>query len=138
MPSRWWAVAVAFLGLDLAIYWQHRLFHRVPLFWRLHRVHHADTAFDVTLAVRFHPLEIALSMAIKFAVVKKVLDHYRATHEVNDVDGARVNFGDGWGLVRASNTQAVLVLRFEAATEARRDALRAEVEEVVRRAREEA
>jgi len=76
--------------------------------------------------------------AIKFAVVKKVLDHYRATHEVNDVDGARVNFGDGWGLVRASNTQAVLVLRFEAATEARRDALRAEVEEVVRRAREEA
>jgi sterol desaturase/sphingolipid hydroxylase (fatty acid hydroxylase superfamily) len=65
----WLAVVVAFLGLDLAIYWQHRLFHRVPALWRLHRVHHADTAFDVTLAVRFHPLEIALSMAIKFAVV---------------------------------------------------------------------
>ena len=65
----WLAVAIAFLALDCAIYWQHRLFHRVPLLWRLHRVHHADTAFDVTLAVRFHPLEIALSMAIKFAVV---------------------------------------------------------------------
>jgi sterol desaturase/sphingolipid hydroxylase (fatty acid hydroxylase superfamily) len=65
----WLAVALAFLALDCAIYWQHRLFHRVPLLWRLHRVHHADTAFDVTLAVRFHPLEIALSMAIKFAVV---------------------------------------------------------------------
>jgi phosphomannomutase/phosphoglucomutase len=76
--------------------------------------------------------------AIKFAVVHRVLAHYQGTHQVNDVDGARINFGDGWGLVRASNTQAVLVLRFEAATEARRDALRAEVEEVVRRAREEA
>lgn len=65
----WIAVVLAFLALDLAIYWQHRLFHRIPLLWRLHRVHHADTAFDVTLAVRFHPLEIALSMAIKFAVV---------------------------------------------------------------------
>ena len=72
----------------------------------------------------------------KFKVVEQVLAHYRATHPVNDVDGARVNFGDGWGLVRASNTQAVLVLRFEASTESRRDALRAEVEEVVRRARE--
>ena len=65
----WIAVVLAILALDLAIYWQHRLFHRIPLLWRLHRVHHADTAFDVTLAVRFHPLEIALSMAIKFAVV---------------------------------------------------------------------
>jgi sterol desaturase/sphingolipid hydroxylase (fatty acid hydroxylase superfamily) len=65
----WLAVALAFLALDCAIYWQHRLFHRVPALWRLHRVHHADTAFDVTLAVRFHPIEIALSMAIKLAVV---------------------------------------------------------------------
>jgi phosphomannomutase/phosphoglucomutase len=71
----------------------------------------------------------------KFRVVKAVLDHYRTTHKVNDVDGARINFGDGWGLVRASNTQAVLVLRFEANSEARRDALRREVEDVVQRAR---
>jgi phosphomannomutase/phosphoglucomutase len=72
---------------------------------------------------------------LKFKVVDAVLAHYRDSHEVADVDGARINFGDGWGLVRASNTQAVLVLRFEAATEARRDALRREVEEVVQRAR---
>ncbi len=75
---------------------------------------------------------------LKFKVVDRVLAHYRPTHPVADVDGARVNFGDGWGLVRASNTQAVLVLRFEASSEARRDALRREVEEVVRRARESA
>ena len=68
---------------------------------------------------------------IKFRVVDAVLAHYRGTHPVSEVDGARVNFGDGWGLVRASNTQAVLVLRFEASSEARRDALRAEVEALV-------
>jgi phosphomannomutase/phosphoglucomutase len=72
---------------------------------------------------------------VKFQVVDAVLAHYRPTHPVADVDGARVNFGDGWGLVRASNTQAVLVLRFEATTEARRDALRAEVEALVATAR---
>jgi sterol desaturase/sphingolipid hydroxylase (fatty acid hydroxylase superfamily) len=63
------AVVLAVLLLDLAIYAQHRLFHRVPALWRLHRVHHADTGFDVTLGVRFHPFEIALSMAIKFAII---------------------------------------------------------------------
>ena len=45
------------------------MFHAVPLFWRLHRVHHADLDFDVTTGVRFHPIEIVLSMRIKFAVV---------------------------------------------------------------------
>ena len=64
---------VAFLGaivlLDLAIYWQHRIFHVVPLFWRLHRVHHADEELDVTTGVRFHPIEIVLSALIKIAVV---------------------------------------------------------------------
>lgn len=70
--------------------------------------------------------------AVKFAVVERVLDHYRGKRKVVDVDGARVDFGDGWGLVRASNTQPVLVLRFEAQSPARRDDLRAEVEGVVR------
>jgi sterol desaturase/sphingolipid hydroxylase (fatty acid hydroxylase superfamily) len=65
----WLAVLLAIILLDLAIYWQHRLFHIVPLFWRLHRVHHADPAFDTTTALRFHPLEIMVSMAIKLAVV---------------------------------------------------------------------
>ena len=51
--------------LDLIIYWQHRTFHYVPLLWRLHRVHHSDTGLDATTALRFHPLEILLSLAIK-------------------------------------------------------------------------
>lgn len=68
----------------------------------------------------------------KFAVVDKVLAHYREKYEVLDIDGARVDFGDGaWGLCRASNTQPVLVLRFEAKTETRLAEIRADVEGVV-------
>jgi phosphomannomutase / phosphoglucomutase len=68
----------------------------------------------------------------KFDVVRRVLARYWPTHKVVDVDGARVDFGEGaWGLCRASNTQPVLVLRFEARTEARRDEIRHEVEDAV-------
>jgi phosphomannomutase/phosphoglucomutase len=70
--------------------------------------------------------------AIKFEVVRRVLAHYLPTHRVLDIDGVRVDFGDGaWGLCRASNTGPVLVLRFEARTEARRDEVRADVEKSV-------
>ncbi|PIQ29242.1 hypothetical protein COW36_17350 [bacterium (Candidatus Blackallbacteria) CG17_big_fil_post_rev_8_21_14_2_50_48_46] len=55
--------------LDLAIYLQHVLFHALPLFWRLHRVHHADSGFDATTGLRFHPLEILLSMLYKTVLV---------------------------------------------------------------------
>lgn len=65
----WLAFAVTVLVLDLAIYLQHWTTHRVPLLWRLHRVHHTDRDFDVTTAARFHPLEIALSTVYKGAVV---------------------------------------------------------------------
>jgi sterol desaturase/sphingolipid hydroxylase (fatty acid hydroxylase superfamily) len=65
----WFAVILAVLALDFAIYLQHILFHAVPLLWRLHMVHHADLDFDVTTGLRFHTLEILLSMAIKLAVV---------------------------------------------------------------------
>ena len=68
----WSQVVLALLLLDLAIYLQHRLFHAVPALWRLHRVHHADPDYDVTTALRFHPLEIALSLAIKCAVVAAI------------------------------------------------------------------
>ncbi len=68
MPM-WLSVLLALLLLDLAIYCQHRVFHAVPVLWRLHRMHHADLEFDVTTGLRFHPLEILLSMAIKFVVV---------------------------------------------------------------------
>src|SRR6185312_11116269 len=63
------ALSAAVLLLDLAIYAQHVTFHAVPVLWRLHRMHHADLEFDVTTGVRFHPLEVVLSMVIKFTVV---------------------------------------------------------------------
>jgi sterol desaturase/sphingolipid hydroxylase (fatty acid hydroxylase superfamily) len=65
----WASVALAVVLMDLAIYGQHRAFHRVPLFWRLHRVHHSDLHFDASLALRFHPLEMAASMLWKLAVI---------------------------------------------------------------------
>jgi sterol desaturase/sphingolipid hydroxylase (fatty acid hydroxylase superfamily) len=65
----WLAVIAALLLLDLAIYTQHVVFHKVPILWRLHRMHHTDLDFDVTTALRFHPLEIVLSMLIKLALV---------------------------------------------------------------------
>jgi sterol desaturase/sphingolipid hydroxylase (fatty acid hydroxylase superfamily) len=65
----WLAVLLSILLLDLAIYLQHVLFHAVPGLWRLHRMHHADLEFDVTTGLRFHPIEIVLSMVIKLAVV---------------------------------------------------------------------
>jgi sterol desaturase/sphingolipid hydroxylase (fatty acid hydroxylase superfamily) len=65
----WIGVVASVLILDLAIYLQHVLFHAVPALWRLHRMHHADLEFDVTTGLRFHPIEILLSMLIKFAVI---------------------------------------------------------------------
>ena len=62
-------IALAALALDLVIYWQHRAMHAVPLLWRVHRVHHSDLAFDVTLGVRFHVFEIAASQALKLAAI---------------------------------------------------------------------
>jgi len=64
-----WEIPLAILALDLAIYGQHRLMHALPTMWRLHRVHHSDLEFDVTTGVRFHPVEMVASMAIKMAVV---------------------------------------------------------------------
>ncbi len=64
----------------------------------------------------------------EFDVVARVRDEFKKDHSVNDIDGARIKFEGGWGLVRASNTQPVLVLRFEGVTAARRDEIRAKVE----------
>jgi len=61
----WLIITLSFLLLDILIYWQHRLFHKVPLLWRLHQVHHADPHIDSSSGLRFHPLEIIASIAIK-------------------------------------------------------------------------
>ena len=65
----WLALPASLLILDLAIYTQHVVFHKVAVLWRLHRMHHTDLDFDVTTALRFHPLEIVLSMLIKLVLV---------------------------------------------------------------------
>lgn len=65
----WIEIAVVVLILDFAIWLQHLVTHKVPLLWRLHRVHHADVDMDVTTAIRFHPVEIALSMLLKIGLV---------------------------------------------------------------------
>jgi sterol desaturase/sphingolipid hydroxylase (fatty acid hydroxylase superfamily) len=65
----WIAVVGSVLLLDFAIYLQHVMFHAVPLFWRLHMVHHADLDFDVTTGLRFHTIEILLSFGIKAGAI---------------------------------------------------------------------
>jgi sterol desaturase/sphingolipid hydroxylase (fatty acid hydroxylase superfamily) len=63
------ATITGFLFLDFAIYWQHVLAHQLEWFWKLHRTHHADTDYDLTTGLRFHPLEMILSMLIKMLVI---------------------------------------------------------------------
>src|SRR6185503_16056528 len=87
---------------------------------------------DVPVTFTTPELRVDCPDALKFDVVKRIQNKYRATHKVLDIDGARIDFGDGaWGLCRASNTQPVLVLRFEARDEARRDEIRRLMEQAV-------
>jgi sterol desaturase/sphingolipid hydroxylase (fatty acid hydroxylase superfamily) len=65
----WLAVPLAVVAMDFVIWLQHVMVHAVPALWRLHRVHHADLDYDLTTGARFHPLEIVLSMGIKFATI---------------------------------------------------------------------
>jgi phosphomannomutase/phosphoglucomutase len=83
---------------------------------------------DVPKFVSTPELRVDVPEERKFSIVEDAVRHFRQTHEVIDVDGARVLFGDGWGLVRASNTQPILVMRYEALTAARLDEIRAEME----------
>ncbi len=113
-----------FYGHDDALYAAARLLRIVAADPRPLREHFADVPHFVSTP----ELRYACDDATKFAVVADAIAHFRALREVSDVDGARVLYGDGWGLIRASNTQPILVLRFEALTAERRDAIRAEFE----------
>ena len=62
-------VVLSVLLLDMLIYWQHRLFHTVPFLWRFHKMHHADSHVDTTTGLRFHPVEIAISLGVKALAV---------------------------------------------------------------------
>jgi len=65
----WLAIPTAVMAMDFVIWLQHVMVHAVPALWRLHRVHHADLDYDLTTGARFHPIEIILSMLIKFATI---------------------------------------------------------------------
>ena len=65
----WFAVVASVIIMDFVIYIQHVMVHAIPVLWRLHRLHHADLDYDVTTGARFHPIEIILSMLIKFATI---------------------------------------------------------------------
>jgi phosphomannomutase / phosphoglucomutase len=118
-----------FFGYDDAIYAALRLLEILAAEPRpLH-----ELLSDVPRTYATPELRVPTEDAVKFGLVERVLAHYRATHDVIDVDGARIQFEGGWGLVRASNTQPVLVLRFEADSEARLAAIRGEVEGTVAR-----
>lgn len=65
----YFAIPLTIVLMDFIIYWQHRVFHNVPWLWRLHRVHHADPEMDASTGLRFHPIEIWLSMWVKIIVV---------------------------------------------------------------------
>jgi phosphomannomutase/phosphoglucomutase len=123
-----------YFGYDDAIYAAVRLIELVAHEQKSPRALLAD----VPVTSITPELRVDCPDAIKFQVVRRVLDHFKSTYPVLDVDGARIDFGDGaWGLCRASNTGPVLVLRFEARDDARRDAIRADVESAVRRAMSE-
>lgn len=65
----WLAFIVSFIALDFAVWLSHVASHKIPIFWRIHRMHHSDIDIDVTTAIRFHPIEIILSMVWKYAIV---------------------------------------------------------------------
>ncbi|MDH3201796.1 MAG: phosphomannomutase/phosphoglucomutase [Myxococcales bacterium] len=91
---------------------------------------------DVPKTFTTPEIRVPCDDGLKFDVVRGIVEHYRSTHELVDIDGARIQFEGGWGLVRASNTQPVLVLRFEAASQGRLEAIRGEVESVLGRIRD--
>ncbi len=117
-----------YLGFDDALY---DACHLIDLVARAGRPLSAMTgelpSFESTPEIRIEVTEEA-----KFPLVERALEHFGARHEVIDVDGVRVLFGDGWGLLRASNTQPVLVARYEARSAERLAEIRAEFEEWLR------
>ena len=113
-----------FYGHDDALYGAARLLRIVADSGRSVR----ELLADVPEFVSTPEIRVDCSDDRKFDIVAKAVDHFRRSHDVSDVDGVRVLFGDGWGLIRASNTQPILVLRFEARSEQRLGEIRRELE----------
>jgi phosphomannomutase / phosphoglucomutase len=87
---------------------------------------------DVPKFVTTPEIRVDCADDLKFGIVDRAVKHFRAIHDVIDVDGVRVLFGDGWGLIRASNTQPVLVTRYEARTPERLQVIQREMEDWLR------
>jgi phosphomannomutase/phosphoglucomutase len=83
---------------------------------------------DVPEFVSTPEIRVECADDIKFGIVEQAVKYFRSRYDVIDVDGVRVNFGDGWGLIRASNTQPILVTRFEALSVARLEEIRGVME----------
>lgn len=113
-----------YLGFDDALYDACRL---IDLLARSDRPFSAMVS-DFPVFVSTPELRIEVPEEDKFRLVREAQEHFSRSHEVIDVDGARVLFGDGWGLLRASNTQAVLVARYEAGTKERLEEIQGEME----------
>jgi phosphomannomutase/phosphoglucomutase len=116
-----------YFGFDDAIYASVRLLEILSDSGKLL----SDLLADVPRTFATPEIRVNCPDRSKFGVVEAVREHYRKTHEIISIDGVRVPFGDGWGLLRASNTQPVLVLRFEASTAERLQTIREEMESVL-------
>ena len=117
-----------FYGHDDALYGAARLLRIVAASGKTVR----ELLADVPPFVSTPEIRVECGDERKFDLVERAVAHFRAIHDVLDVDGVRVLFGDGWGLIRASNTQPILVTRYEARTEARLTAIRDEMEGWIR------
>jgi phosphomannomutase/phosphoglucomutase len=113
-----------YYGYDDALYGAARLLRIVADAGRPVR----ELLADVPEFVSTPEIRVDCGDDVKFGIVERAVDHFRQRYEVIDVDGVRVLFGDGWGLIRASNTQPILVTRFEARSEERLAAIRAEMD----------
>jgi phosphomannomutase/phosphoglucomutase len=120
--------AEGFYGHDDALYGAARLLRIVAAAGKSVE----EMLSDVPAFVSTPEIRVDCPDELKFAVVERAVRHFRARHEVIDVDGARVLFGDGWGLIRASNTQPVLVTRYEARSQERLAAIQREMEDWLR------
>jgi phosphomannomutase/phosphoglucomutase len=116
-----------FYGFDDAIYVSLRLLRIVAASGKSL----GDLLDTVPQYVATPEIRVDTTDEAKFDIVEQVKQHFQKDHPVIDIDGARISFGDGWALVRASNTQPVLVVRFEARTLERRDAIEREVRGVL-------
>ena len=117
-----------FYGHDDALYGAARLLRIVAASGKTVR----ELLADVPPFVSTPEIRVECGDERKFDLVDKAVAHFKSTHDVIDVDGARVLFGDGWGLIRASNTQPILVTRYEARSEDRLQAIRSEMESWIR------